>query len=402
MTSLGLGSPARRLRRRRQWLSWIVPVETFWTACDTCRILHEFDRRYVGHRLVCPSCRKSFLAAEMKEEAEEEGEENVDARVGARATGARSRSRSRPRVSINWGDGVKKRKVGDFACSELKKPNVRKEKTLAEIQLELTKSKMKIKEKKKEMSGKACVHVEEEEEEEEDLSLMAVEDSDFHDFDKDRTEKSFVKGQVWAVYDDDDGMPRLYGLIDEVLSSNPFRVKMCWLDVQNNGDEALLLWEKSGHHISCGRFKVGRKVDIDSVNFFSHLVECERAAKELYRIYPKKGSVWALYGKGSGGDEEGRCYDIVVFLTSYSEMYGLSMAHLEKVEGYKSVFKRLKTGAHAVTWLEKEDVRLFSHQIPARKLLGEEDENLPRECWELDPASLPSELLADRGRKRLT
>ena len=375
------------------------PVETFWTACATCQILHEFDRRYVGHKLLCPSCKKGFFAVEVKHEEVEEGEEDARARV--RVTGARSRPRPRPRIPVSWGAGVRKRKIGVFGYSESKKPKVRKEKTLAEIQLELAKAKAQKKEeeKKKGVKEKAIVSVEDE-----DLSLMAVEDSDFYDFDKDRTEKSFVKGQIWAVYDDDDGMPRHYGLIEEVLSSNPFRVKMCWLDVQNNGEEALLLWEKSGYHISCGRFKVGRKVNIDSVNFFSHLVECERAAKELYRIYPKKGSVWALYGERAlEGEEEERYYDIVVFLTSYSEMYGLSMAHLEKVEGYKTIFKRRNIGAHAVTWLEKEDARLFSHQIPARKLSAEGDENLPRECWELDPASLPSELLhSDLGRKRLS
>jgi DNA-binding Xre family transcriptional regulator len=40
-------------------------VSTFWTACGACRLLHEFDRRYVGYRLVCPRCRKSFLANEV-------------------------------------------------------------------------------------------------------------------------------------------------------------------------------------------------------------------------------------------------------------------------------------------------------------------------------------------------
>lgn len=33
----------------------------------------------------------------------------------------------------------------------------------------------------------------------EDLELMAVEDSDFYDFDEGRVERSFKKGQVWAI-----------------------------------------------------------------------------------------------------------------------------------------------------------------------------------------------------------
>ncbi|KAK9275445.1 hypothetical protein L1049_022710 [Liquidambar formosana] len=233
-----------------------------------------------------------------------------------------------------------------------------------------------------------------------DYEIMAVEDSDFYDFDKDRVERSFKKGQVWAIYDDDDGMPRHYGFIDEVVSVNPFEVKMSWLDLQNNGDEGLIYWEKLGFHISCGRFKVAKKTVISSVNFFSHVVDCERAAREVYRIYPKKGSVWALYNEGaldaegrSSSRKDKRCYDIVVFLTSYSEMHGLSMAYLEKVEGFKTVFKRREIGCHAIRWFEKDDIRLFSHQIPARKLSGEEAPEPLKDCWELDPASLPPELL---------
>ncbi|KAF2289466.1 hypothetical protein GH714_036390 [Hevea brasiliensis] len=176
-----------------------------------------------------------------------------------------------------------------------------------------------------------------------DLEIMAVEDSDFYDFDRDRVERSFKKGQVWAIYDDD-RMPRHYGLIDEVVSVNPF--------------------EEDNHQL---------------LNIFSHIVDCERAAREVYRIYPKKGSVWALYNEVDLCMEERnpcardkQCYEIVVFLTTYSEMHGLSMAYLEKVDGFNTVFKRREVGCHAIRWLEKDDVRLLSHQVPARKLSGDE------------------------------
>ncbi|KAG1360579.1 Chaperone protein dnaJ 49 [Cocos nucifera] len=377
------------------------PVETFWTACTTCRLLHEFDRRYVGYRLVCPGCRKSFLAVEVPPSADDDGGKPENSGSGGamvRVTRSRSNTRPRiPRFPPLAGDDKRKAEVSRVSTSPAsKKLSQRPEKTLAEMQKELAKGKVKEKkkEKEKEKESKEKNAIVPRKHKDDDLSLMAVEDSDFYDFDKDRTEKSFRKGQIWAIYDDDDGMPRHYGLIEEVFSSNPFRVKMSWLDMQNHGDESLVLWEKSGFHISCGRFKFGRKVDIDSVNFFSHLVECERAARDVYRIYPKKGSVWALYDEGTLGGKEGRYYDIVVFLTSYSEMHGLSMAYLEKVEGYRTIFKRRAIGSHAVKWLEKDDVRLFSHQIPARKLSQTEGPNLPRECWELDPASLPPELLA--------
>ncbi|KAF4379058.1 hypothetical protein F8388_022145 [Cannabis sativa] len=232
--------------------------------------------------------------------------------------------------------------------------------------------------------------------------IMLVEDSDFYDFDKDRIGRSFKQGQVWAMYADDDGMPRDYGLIDEVVSVNPFEVKLSWLDFQDSRDEGLLCLEKMGFNLSCGRFKVSRKTSIDSVNIFSHVVDCERAAREVYRIYPKKGSVWAVYteptfsaeGRNVTTTDRRRHYDIVLFLTTYSEMHGLSMTYLEKVAGFKTIFKRREIGSHAIRWLEKDEVQFFSHQIPARKLSGGEASELLKDCWELDPASLPADLLS--------
>lgn len=366
------------------------PAETFWTACLNCRSLQEFDRRYIGYRLVCPNCRRSFRAVEApSDDVVAVDKEEGDAVFRHRVTAARSRTRSRPRVPTGWEGRDRKRKSIDCSLPALKSCHQRKEKTLAEMQKELLKARNNKGKKKAEPERHGRESIVRDDEE---LSLMAVEDSDFYDFDNDRTEKCFAKGQIWAIYDDYDGMPRHYGLIDEIVSSSPFRVKISWLDIQVDGDESLLLWEKSGHHVSFGRFKVGRKVEIYSVNLFSHVLECEKAAKELYRIYPKKGSIWALYGDSTGGRGRGS-YDIAVFLTSYSEKFGLSMGYLEKVEGFKTIFKRIQIGSNAVRWLEKDDATLFSHQIPSRKLTDTDGMNLPGDCWELDPASLPADLL---------
>ncbi|KAF8380777.1 hypothetical protein HHK36_028271 [Tetracentron sinense] len=385
----------------------VKAADTFWTACSTCRLFHQFERRYIGHSLMCPSCRKSFVAVEVSVnesdgEARVRASARIRARVVVRSLASLEKNKARKSSVERAGIGISKLNISTSVIDTLersrsgsrsKRAKTRDEMTLAEMQLEAKrksqlgkmKAKEKTKEKKRGVASKSG-----------DLEIMAVEDSDFYDFDKERMERSFKKGQVWAVYDDDDGMPRHYGLIDDVVSVNPFEVKMSWLDLQNNGDEELICWEKLGFHISCGRFKVAKQTTINSVNFFSHVNDCERVAREAYRIYPKKGSIWALYHDGderktSSGDK--RCYDIVVFLTSYSEMHGLSMAYLEKVDGFKTVFKRQEIGCHAISWLEKNDVRLFSHQIPARKLSGMEAPDLLKDCWELDPASLPSDLL---------
>ncbi|KAJ0779673.1 hypothetical protein HanPI659440_Chr06g0229101 [Helianthus annuus] len=283
------------------------------------------------------------------------------------------------------------------------------EMTLAEMQklVKINVNKLKVNEKDKaQRSGSMSSHSKNktnEERKNQDPDIMTVEDSDFYDFDEGRVEKSFKKGQIWALYDDDDQMPRHYGLIDEVVSTHPFEVNMFWLDPQINGDDMFISLESTRFHISCGRFKVSNKTSVASLNVFSHIVNCERAAREVYRIYPKKGSVWALYNEH--GEREShlardkRRYDIVVFLTSYSEVHGLSMAHLEKVKGFKTTFRRQEIGCHAIKWLEKHEARLFSHQIPARKLSGDEVPNLSGDYWELDPASLPTHLITTNGKK---
>ncbi|KAL9230793.1 hypothetical protein vseg_006098 [Gypsophila vaccaria] len=490
----------------------VVEARTFWTMCSKCRLRHQFERKYVGKRLVCPSCEHFFVGVEVGDDDEEEKEEaEKSVRNGARkevleeetedwemtslnelvGKGRLSRRlridqkkvtlaskrkmssisevlereefvrddtpivaerRRRNREKSKKDDRVlgdcgleKELEVGKSQVSHKKKSrvmweNVEKsrnderyqrvsgdvdelvgvrgedgeeveELTLAEIQL---KALRKSKGKKEERKTKAAIteDVEDEENvalskkrrvvtESGDLEVMTVEDSDFYDFDMDRVEKSFKKGQVWAIYDDDDGMPRHYGLIDDVVSVNTFEVKMSWLDFQSEGDEMLLSWEKMGFHISCGKYKVARKDNVNLLNIFSHLVQCERAAKELYHVYPRKGSIWALYDKNTLNLEgrtslssHQRGYDIVLCLTNYDEAYGLSTAYLEKVDGYKAVFMRREIGYNAVRSLEKNEIRVFSHQIPARKLSKDEVPRLTGDCWELDPASLPQDLLA--------
>ncbi|KAL8254451.1 hypothetical protein R6Q59_032672 [Mikania micrantha] len=482
-----------------------VELETFWTACLCCRLLHSFERKYLGHDLMCPNCKKSFKAVEVddckKVDANVTEEDMVLRRSEAKRKMSsvgdimkrseqckkidrlRNKGVDRRLRGVNNDDGKgskvrndrklkengkvmsddeemmtlaeMQKQVNDdddddetMTLAELQKlvNDDDKTVTLAEMQklmndddetmtlaemqklvndddddeemmtlAEMQKSvktngnagKLKVNGKDKAQRSRStssnAKNKTNEEGNEQDLGTMTVEDSDFYDFDKGRVEKSFKKGQIWALYDDDDGMPRHYGLIDEVVSTNPFEVNMSWLDPQINNDDLLVSLEKAGFHISCGKFKVSKKTSITSLNVFSHIVNCERAAREVYRIHPKKGSVWALYNehveRGSRLSGDKRRYDIVVFLTSYSEVHGLSMAYLEKVNGFKTTFRRREMGCHAIKWLEKHEVQLFSHQIPARKLSIEEVPNLLGDCWELDPASLPTHLLTAGWKK---
>ncbi|KDP24612.1 hypothetical protein JCGZ_25528 [Jatropha curcas] len=499
-----------RIKLQEERVNDYSVVETFWTACSRCRLLHQFERRYLGHNLVCPSCKQSFEAVEVEERDKEEhgiadrvrvrserlrrkvvvGEEGIEelggnlgsskkmASVGSRRKvgggqigSQRARSENcevKEDGSGEWGGGRlrngglrRKMSTVDEVLERSKPKRVKfgeEMMTLAQMRLEakqrVIQERAKMKEKQKDVRKKTKEKEEKEKLEaltklvdrkvkkdgvskktgvveleaqdnldenrnldtegrgasrksasmrahqkglrRRDSEIMTIEDSEFYDFNRDRGERSFRKGQVWAIYDDDDGLPRCYGLIEEVISLNPFQVKLSWLDLQSDGDEGLIGWKKKGFHVPCGRFKVSRKTTIKSLNVFSHVVDCERAAREVYRIYPVKGSVWALHNEVNFGAEERNtsardkeCFEIVVILTSYSEMYGLSIACLERVEGYNTVYKRREVGVHAIRRLEKDDVRLLSHQIPARKLSDDEVPARLKDFWELDPALLP-------------
>ncbi|KAK3133557.1 hypothetical protein QOZ80_6AG0538020 [Eleusine coracana subsp. coracana] len=43
------------------------PLSTFWTACTACRHIHQYDRLYEARKLLCPSCRQTFVAEAMAE-----------------------------------------------------------------------------------------------------------------------------------------------------------------------------------------------------------------------------------------------------------------------------------------------------------------------------------------------
>ncbi|XP_048629634.1 uncharacterized protein LOC125601573 [Brassica napus] len=238
----------------------------------------------------------------------------------------------------------------------------------------------------------------------ENYMALADEDCELYDFDKDRMPRSFKKGQVWAVYDggDDEKMPRSYCLVSEVVSLNPFKVWITWLDFES---EKLISWVKiSSFHLASplkylsGRFRVSEKALVEQAKPFSHVVNCERVAREVYQIYPRKGSVWAVYSEINSGLQrrKTRRYEIVVCLTMYSDAYGLSVAYLEKVnEESSNLFKRRDYGCNAVRWVEKDDVAaLLSHQIPAKKLPEDQAGAGSRESWVLDLASVPPGLVA--------
>lgn len=224
-----------------------------------------------------------------------------------------------------------------------------------------------------------------------------VPDPDFHDFDGDRSERSFQADQVWATYDDEDGMPRFYAVVQKVLSLKPFKIRLSFLNSKTTTEFSLLNWVGSGFTKTCGDFRVGRYEIQDTVNIFSHQVRWEKGSRGAIRIVPRRGDIWALYRNWSSDwnehtpDEVIYKYDMVEVLEDFSEE-GVLVAPLAKVAGFKTVFHR-HPDLKEVRRIPKEETFRFSHQVPYYTLSGEEAKNAPKGCFELDPAATPLELL---------
>ncbi|XP_022158022.1 uncharacterized protein LOC111024612 [Momordica charantia] len=225
-----------------------------------------------------------------------------------------------------------------------------------------------------------------------------VPDPDFHNFDLDRAESSFGDDQVWACYDDDDGMPRFYARIYKVISLRPFRMRISWLNSRSNTELGPMDWIGSGFTKTCGDFRIGRHETTGSLNSFSHKVCWVKGLRGAIRIFPQKGEVWAVYRNWSVDwnkdtpEEMIHKYDMVEVLDDFNEDQGVSVAPLVKVVGFRTVFRK-HMDPKEVRKIPKEEMFRFSHQVPNYLLTGEEAQNAPKGCRELDPAATPLELL---------
>ncbi|XP_043689890.1 uncharacterized protein LOC122640713 [Telopea speciosissima] len=233
---------------------------------------------------------------------------------------------------------------------------------------------------------------------------ISVPDPDFHDFDKDRLEECFKPKQVWAMYDEEDGMPRLYCLVRQVISVKPFKIRITRLNSKSDSEFGLVNWVDSGFVKSCGHFRAWDTEDVELVNIFSHILPHGAKAGRggCIRIFPKRGDIWAVYRNWSPDwnrttpDEVRHQYEMVEVLDDYNEELGICVTPLIKLDGFKTVYQK-NSDQKAVQWIPRREMLRFSHQVPSWLLQGEVSTNLPVGCWDLDPAATPEELLHGAG-----
>ncbi|CAA0834792.1 DNAJ heat shock N-terminal domain-containing protein [Striga hermonthica] len=223
-----------------------------------------------------------------------------------------------------------------------------------------------------------------------DLKKLEYSDSELNDFEKGRAKRNFGPGQIWALYDTLDAMPRFYALINKVISDD-FKVEVTWLEpCPNNEDEKK--WLHNGLPASCGKFRPGASEIIEDHAVFSHLVKWKKDIRNIYHVHPKKGETWAMFKNWSlewrlnpGNHIKRFEFDFVEILSEYRAGFGAKVAFLGKIKGFSTLFCRMSEKRVVPV----NDRLRFSHRVSSFKMTSSTGLNGDSSSFELDPASLP-------------
>ncbi|KAG1326321.1 Heat shock protein DnaJ N-terminal domain-containing protein [Cocos nucifera] len=220
-------------------------------------------------------------------------------------------------------------------------------------------------------------------------------DPEFYDFEKLRSPIQFAADQIWAVYDNLDGMPRFYARIRHVYAPT-FKLRFTWLEHEPT-NKAEMAWSDEELPVACGNFRLGKSELTEDRLMFSHVISWEKGRKRnSYDIYPRKGEVWALYkdwdiGWSSDPDSHRLYeYEIVEVVSDFTAGTGITVVPLVKIKGYVSLFIRTKGKITASCVIPSNEILRFSHSIPSYRMTGAERGSIPKDCFELDSASLPN------------
>ncbi|KAG6512441.1 hypothetical protein ZIOFF_030552 [Zingiber officinale] len=429
-----------------------VNLNTFWTSCSQCRMQYEYLRIYLNHNLLCPNCHQAFMALEIgipgnaadssipwpTKQHRQNSNHNYTGKNGYPSESSTSMFHRTGTLEFQHGANLESGNHQNFQWSAFTGSTGATSTTDSSLQTVYVNHKKFEKMRRKYEKAEAAARREQPVQTEVHVNSSAdgsgnyttgqeqpafkvgrpkkkrnktdegekvprpvsidVPDPDFYDFDKDRLERIFEGDQVWATYDSEDGMPRLYAMVQKVLSRRPFSIRMSFLTSKSNHELGPINWVASGYAKTCGDFRVGRYRISDTVNIFSHRVRWEKGPRGIIRILPCKGDIWALYSNWSPDwneltpDDVIYKYEMAEVLADYQEESGVTVMPLVKVAGFKAVFHR-HMDPTKVKRIAREEMFCFSHRVPSYLLTGEEAHNALKGCLELDPAATPVELL---------
>ncbi|XP_078435841.1 uncharacterized protein LOC144706713 [Wolffia australiana] len=228
--------------------------------------------------------------------------------------------------------------------------------------------------------------------------VIGYPDSEFHDFELERTKGKLKTGQIWAVYSEIDGFPKYYAQITNI-DLEQFKIRVTWLEAGQLSTEDRV-WSTQGLPISCGRFKLSGEEGTEEYRtawIFSHIIWPRRFGNDpFYEIYPQINEVWAIYKDWNLDSRVPNLeYELVEILSCDDSMAIVEL--LRKVDGFRSVFRRRKNNRFPDRMrIPRNEFLRFSHQIPSFRLTEERGGEL-KGFWELDSASLPESFIW-RGR----
>lgn len=416
-TKTGAGPTAVRSSSNKQ-----MGPKTFWTVCKRCKLQYEFVRMYLNRNLLCPICHGPFHATETAPPNANGSSDGSQNPKGSNKIGPDPETVKTTEVDLGHGSSAKCHPSPKMNClgrakRDREEGDKREDSLSRKISKKEAKSSSKTKQEdngfhennkrgpmevnkkdgadtgviKNRLIKKATAEIKRKLNEWSSESVKDssaddatdVPDPEFHDFDSDRSESCFEEGQVWAGYDDPDGMPRLYAMIKKVISLNPFKMKVCWFNPISDNNPGRLK--------AFGEFKPGKLEIVSAPNYFSHKANFRKQTSGNIRVFPRKGEVWALYRNDQTSDVVENSYEIVE-VDGYAEETGTTITPLIKVSGFKTVVHRhIDPKETRVIW--ENELLIFSHQIPSCLLTGEENERAPKGCIELDPAAVPPAFL---------
>ncbi|KAJ0980710.1 hypothetical protein J5N97_008965 [Dioscorea zingiberensis] len=223
----------------------------------------------------------------------------------------------------------------------------------------------------------------------------------------------FATDQIWALYDDLDGMPRYYARIRNVYASN-FRLQFTWLEHEPAG-KAEIAWSEAHLPVACGSYRLGKTESTHDRNIFSHLMCWEKGSRRnTYDVYPRKGEVWALFKdwdiswSSDTGNTRKYQYEVVEVLSDHAEVTDVDVIHLVRIKGFVGLFMRASDNEAAQIKIPPSEILRFSHKVPSYRLKGNERDCIPEGSFELDTAALPvnygdafSSISLDRANQRI-
>ncbi|GAY51602.1 hypothetical protein CUMW_135440 [Citrus unshiu] len=225
---------------------------------------------------------------------------------------------------------------------------------------------------------------------------------EFYNFENNRKLENIQAGQIWAAHlQANVNRSYCYALINY---NDSYELHVTWLKpIPIRPSETR--WYFSGLPVGCGSFDLNPVVhDLESPMIFSHKCSpVHTGTQDQFEIYPKIGEIWALY-ENWNCDEwandpqklKGCKFDLVEMLSDFSKTSGAHVVCLEKVEAFRSVFQRQTIGQYPVIYqIPSNHLYIFSHNIPAYRLLGGDNGKVGTAIFELDQSALPDDMVHD-------